>query len=122
MGTREEKLKEIFENEELFNKLLHLKSGREVQDFLSEHGVEMTMEEIHGLGELLSGVASGKITKETLEKIESGELSEEELEEVSGGGLVFLGGIVFAVCVTKALDYFGIIGAQDIVNQDFDWN
>lgn len=91
----QEKLKELFSDEEFVKELLAMEEPEQVQNALEDKGISVTTDEIQKVGELLRKVNSGEISQETLEAAASGELSEEELEEVAGGsiivGLVFLG-------------------------------
>ncbi|MBE5837541.1 hypothetical protein [Butyrivibrio sp.] len=80
-----EKMKEIFENETLLKEMFSNEKPEDAQNWLSEHGVELSLDQIKALGDILKKVASGEITKEQLESAANGELSEDDLEEVSGG-------------------------------------
>lgn len=80
-----ERLNEIFKDEKLVKELLDNRSPEDAQKWLSDHDVELSIEDIRKLGDRIKKIASGEITREQIEKTANGELSEAELEEVAGG-------------------------------------
>ena len=88
-----ERMKEVLADEAFVKELFTLETAQEVQEALSQKGVELTVEEIEQAEDLLdryqNGELSGKEEKamEILKGYQNGELSEEELEEVAGGFL-----------------------------------
>ncbi len=68
----EQKIKELFSDEQFVKELFALETPEEVQAVLADNDVEISVEEILKIRELLI-------------KKENGELSDEDLEEVSGG-------------------------------------
>ncbi len=78
----EQKMKEVFSDEQFVKSLLELETPEEVQKVLAEKEIDVTEEEIVKAREILI-------------RYNNGELSEEELENVAGGGLLsILGGVV----------------------------
>ncbi len=81
----EQKMKEVFSDEQFVKSLLELETPEEVQKFLAEKEIDVTEEEIVK-------------AREILVRYNNGDLSEEELENVAGGGILcFLGSIVAGV-------------------------
>lgn len=105
-----DKFSEIANNEAAYTEAQSIKTPEEMQTFLADNGLEMTIEDIKAIASAYAGQYSSK----------NEELSEEQLETVSGGGRffkVFLGtaGCVLAISigspVAAALLGFGAIGA-----------
>jgi hypothetical protein len=69
-----EKLKEFFSNEELSTELLECQTNEEAKKLLSEHGVDVTDEEMGILKDYINKFVEN-----------NGKLSEKELDEISGG-------------------------------------
>ena len=69
-----EKLKDFFSSEELSAELLECQTSKEAIKLLSEHGIDVTDEEM-------------KILKDYIDKFveNGGKLSEKELDQISGG-------------------------------------
>ena len=72
MNTNE-KLAEIFENEQFKLEVQNVEIPEDFQALLAEYGLEMTLEEVNELFEQAAAY------------VNAGELSEEELEDVAGG-------------------------------------
>ena len=87
----EERIKEIFSNEEFVKQLLKQEDSEQVQALLIEKDIDLSIEDICKIQELMIKQIKGEINLE--------ELSEEELEEVTGGfGLTLvIGSIVCAI-------------------------
>lgn len=100
-----EKIKEVFTDTEFVQELFQLETLQEVQQALSEKGVDLTNEEISTIRECLIKIESGEISPELVEKLvnrsSEEELSEEELELISGGFLGF--GTAFVLTVGEIL-------------------
>lgn len=79
-----EKINELLSNKEFVEKLMSLETETEVQNLLSENGVDLTVEQI---AMIKKGVAS--------QLTESDELSDDALETVAGGADI--GGIIESV-------------------------
>lgn len=71
----EQKIKELFSDEQFVKELLDLETPEEVQAVLADNDVDFSIEDIIKLKELLI-------------KKEADELSDEELEEVAGGNIL----------------------------------
>lgn len=78
MTERIEKINEIFANEELINAMLSIEQLEEAQKWFSDHGVEISPDELQELGDKLDKFIKGEQDKGC-------ELSEEEMESISGG-------------------------------------
>ena len=96
----EEKIKEVFSDEEFLDKLLSTTTPEEAQELLEDKDIEMSIGEIEKAKELI------------LKKLENpdldleAELSDEDLEDVSGGCL--LGACMLLVfVVTPAVTLLG---------------
>ena len=76
-----EKIKELFTNQEFVEKMLALESAQEVQDLLAENDVDFTIEEINKLHEELVKKAQQAEEGEDAD----GEIDDEDLEDVAGG-------------------------------------
>lgn len=87
-----EKINELLANKEFVEKLMSLETEAEVQELLSENGVDLTVEQI---AMIKKGVAS--------QLTESDELSDDALETVAGGADI--GGIIESVA--KAIGTLG---------------
>ncbi|MBE5837540.1 hypothetical protein [Butyrivibrio sp.] len=85
MGTKEEKIKEMLENEDLLKEVLAIEKPEDAQNWFSDHEVELTIDEIKAIGKLLSQILKGEVTTNELQRIADGELGEDELEAVAGG-------------------------------------
>ena len=90
-----EKIKELFSNQEFVEKMFSLETAEEVQALLAENDVDFSLEEIYKLHEELAKMVQ---TAENGEAEEM-EIEDEALEDVSGGmGLVIaaIGALIFA--------------------------
>ena len=88
----EERIKEVFADEEFVKELFSKETPEEVQVLLAEKDIDLTVAEIVKLGEIVA-----KKLQQT-ENGEPAELTEEELEDVAGGvipTLVFFGFFAF---------------------------
>ena len=85
MTDNMKKLEELLKDENLAKEVLFIKEPEAAQAWLSDHGVDLSMDEIMTIGEILNKFTIGEITPEQLQKAADGELSEEELELVAGG-------------------------------------
>lgn len=88
-----EKWNELLQDEAFLEKLLNLESDTEVQAFLAENGVELSLTEI----------ASIKAGIESRLAADDAELSEDDLENVAGGADV-------ADIITAVFDGIGKLG------------
>lgn len=80
------KLAPIFADEASAEKLFQLETPEEVQSYLKQYDVDMTVEQIKAMKELFAAIMDGKISQEELKVLESGEIPERLLAEVSGAG------------------------------------
>lgn len=85
MNKNAERLKELMNDESFVKEFITRQEPEDVQVFLEEHGVELSLDEVKQMGSLLEKVAKGEIKEEQLINAANGELSEEELEDVAGG-------------------------------------
>ena len=85
MATNVEKMKELFSDEKLVREVLTIEKAEDAQAWFSDHGVELTLDEVNELGVVLNKIASGEVTEEQLKRAADGEMSEEELTQVAGG-------------------------------------
>jgi hypothetical protein len=87
------KFQELMADEAFVKGMIALKEPEDVQKYLADAGVEASIDEIKALGDIVSGLISGEVSKEEVElffgakeKERSGEeLTEDELEAVAGG-------------------------------------
>ncbi len=73
----EQKIRDIFSDEQFVKELLDLETPEEVKVVLADHDIDVTVDDIMQV-------------KELFEKKQNGEISDEELENVSGGFLLEL--------------------------------
>ncbi len=92
----EQKIKELFSDEQFVKELFALETPEEVQAVLVDNDIEISVEDILKIKELLT-------------KKESGELSDEELEQVAGGSL--FAALFFTVCGIATAVSCGGVGA-----------
>ena len=78
MAERNEKLKEIFANEELVSEMLSIEKLEDAQKWFSDHGVEISPDELQELGDKLDKFIKGEQDKDY-------ELTEKEMESITGG-------------------------------------
>ena len=98
MTDKVEKILKIFNDEKLFNEMLSMENAEDAQEWFSEHGADLTIEEVNSLAVFLNKLSSGEITEEQLKKAASGELEEDELELIAGGsGTDVAAGIIIGV-------------------------
>ena len=96
----EERIKEVFADEEFVKELFSKETPEEVQILLAEKDIDLTVAEIVKLGE---------IVERKLQQTENGEpaeLTEEELADVAGGVLH----VLFAVAAVFGAAYIAIGG------------
>ena len=74
----QEKLQEVFSNEDFVKELLAKETPEEVQEMLAEKDIEVTIEEIKETRKIL-------IKKVEQQTSADGELTDEDLEDVAGG-------------------------------------
>lgn len=87
----EERIKEIFADEEFAKELFSKEKPEEVQALLAEKDIDLTVVDIVKLGEIVA-----KKLQQT-ENGEPAELTEEELAEVEGGVLPALAAVVIVM-------------------------
>ena len=87
----EERIKEIFADEEFVKELFSKEKPEEVQALLAEKDIDLTVADIVKLGE----IAAKKLQQ--TENGEPAELTEEELAEVEGGVLPALAAVVIVM-------------------------
>ncbi len=96
-----ERMKELLADEAFVKGLLALETAQEVQEALSQKGVELTVEDIELIADFLNRYQAGELTGKEEKAIKAaqsfkdGELSDEELEEVAGG----CGGLIMAILI-----------------------
>lgn len=88
MDERIQKLQDLLKDETAVKELLENRTPEDAKAFLSENGIEYSLEEVKGIGATIAKALSGELTSEQLERAATGELSEDELEEVAGGFVV----------------------------------
>ena len=97
----EERIKEIFADEDFVKELFSKETPEEVQVLLAEKDIDLTVADIVKLGEIVA-----KKLQQT-ENGEPAECTEEELTEVAGGVLPVLA----AVAIVMGTAYIAIGGA-----------
>lgn len=105
-----DKLKELFSDQKLCENLFALESNTDVQSFLNENGIALTLDEIDQIKDLLIRYQNEELTDEEKKLIDmyqvTGELSEEDLENVAGGEIVTLGVVgVIAVLAIAGVSF-----------------
>ena len=100
----EERIKEIFADEEFVKELFSKETPEEVQDLLAEKDIDLTVAEIVKLGEIFA-----KKLQQT-ENGEPAELTEEELADIAGGAVlwILMGVLIAATGVMMAIPYVDI--------------
>ena len=68
----EEKIKEVFSDEEFVKSLVAMETPEEVQKALAEKGIDLSIDEIKAVAELLEKRANGELTDEDLENVAGG--------------------------------------------------
>ena len=100
----EERIKEIFSDEEFVKELFSKETPQEAQDLLAEKDIDVTVDEVVKIRNLLVKKA------QAAQNGESAELTEEELSDVAGGvGLMIaaVAGLLFASVGLPVLIKYG---------------
>ena len=92
----EERIKEVFSDEEFVKELLSRETPEEAKALLEEKDIDFSVEDLIKLREIL--VAK----MEAAENGEEAELGDEDLEDVSGGTLTFIIAVIIPVVVNAA--------------------
>ena len=92
----EERIKEVFSDEEFVKELFSKETPEEAQAILAEKDIDFSVEDLIKLREILVA----KLQKS--EGSEEVELGEDELEDVSGGTLTFIIAVIIPVVVNAA--------------------
>jgi len=92
----EERIKEVFSDEEFVKELFSKETPEEAQAILAEKDIDFSVEDLIKLREILVA----KLQKS--EGSEEVELGEDELEDVSGGTLTFIIAVIISVVVNAA--------------------
>lgn len=109
MNEKLNKLAELLRDENNVKELVSLTELEDAQKWISDHGIEMTVEEVRELGNEIRKMIKEK-SPEEIERIANGEdveLTDDQLAQVSGGFLATALGI--AVGVAKIA---GALGAS----------
>ena len=112
MNEKLKKLEELLRDENNLKELFSLPKLEDAQKWISEHGIDMTVEEVGALGNEIRKLITEN-SPEELERIANGEdmeLIDDQLAQVSGGFLATAFGI--AVGVAKLA---GVLGASAAV-------
>ena len=92
----EERIKEVFSDEEFVKELFSRETPEEAKALLEEKDIDFSVEDLIKLREILVA----KLQKS--EGSEEVELGEDELEDVSGGTLTFIIAVIISVVVNAA--------------------
>ena len=92
----EERIKEVFSDEEFVKELFSRETPEEAKALLEEKDIDFSVEDLIKLREILVA----KLQKS--EGSEEVELGEDELEDVSGGTLTFIIAVIIPVVVNAA--------------------
>jgi len=92
----EERIKEVFSDEEFVKELFSKETPEEAKALLEEKDIDFSVEDLIKLREILVA----KLQKS--EGSEEVELGEDELEDVSGGTLTFIIAVIISVVVNAA--------------------
>jgi len=92
----EERIKEVFSDEEFVKELFSKETPEEAKALLEEKDIDFSVEDLIKLREILVA----KLQKS--EGSEEVELGEDELEDVSGGTLTFIIAVIIPVVVNAA--------------------
>ena len=88
----EERVKELFGDEEFVKELLTKETAEEAQAFLAENDIEMSVEDLCGIMEKVNASLEDSDEDETLE--------DDDLEDVAGGSLIAITALVVVCLVT----------------------
>ena len=117
MDMNQEKITQLFENDEFLNKLADMNSAEEAQALFDEYGIELPLQDVESIGSIMGKVAGGEISMDMVEKAANGELSEEELEQVAGGEMFTLCGILFMTFLGTCAAGGGVTGVLAAVKR-----
>jgi len=92
----EERIKEVFSDEEFVKELLSRETPEEAKALLEEKDIDFSVEDLVKLKDIIAAKL------QAAENGESAELTEEELEDVSGGTLTFIIAVIIPVVVNAA--------------------
>lgn len=101
------KLKEVLNDQEFVEKLFGLENVNDIQNTLSEKGIDLSIEEIEATKDMLIRYQNNELTEQEKKIIENAqtendELNEDQLEAVTGGSF-FIFMIVIAALSTTVL-------------------
>ena len=85
----EERIKEVFSDEEFVKELFSKETPEEAQAMLAEKDIDLTVEELIQLREL--------IIKKAQQTDNDEELCDDDLEDVAGGSVILLGIAVYGI-------------------------
>ena len=85
-----ERLKAVLEDENLLKELLATRTPLDAQSWLSDHDVDLEVDDIRVMLEMLTKISKGEISSEQFREFSEGELGEDELEAVAAGNLTRL--------------------------------
>ena len=92
----EERIKEVFSDEEFVKELFSKETPEEAKALLEEKDIDFSVEDLIKLREIIIAKMEQQASSE------EGELGEEDLEEVSGGMLTFIMPLVIGIVVNAA--------------------
>ena len=91
----EERIKEVFSDEEFVKELFSKETPEEAKALLEEKDIDFSVEDLIKLREIIIA----KIEQQA--SSEEGELGEDELKDVSGGTLTFIIALIIPIVVNK---------------------
>ena len=100
----EERIKEIFSDEEFVKELFSKETPQEAQDLLAEKDIDLTVDEVVKIRNLLVKKA------QAAQNGESAELTEEELGDVAGGAAVVVLVVLASVLGAAFVGTVGKVG------------
>ena len=92
----EERIKEVFSDEEFVKELFRKETPEEAKALLEEKDIDFSVEDLIKLREIVIAKMEQQTTGEEVE------LGEDELEDVSGGTLTLIIGAIISVLVNAA--------------------
>lgn len=81
------KMQAIFADEKEVNRFFSIEEPEDVQAYLKEKDIEMTVDQIKAMKELFEACKEGKVSKEDYQLLEKGEIPESMLADVNGGNM-----------------------------------